>query len=313
MSNYSCLICNGDRLRRTYHKGALALACCADCSFIQQDPLPEPDALSAQYLEEDHYMQEILETENAYLQRDRKALEEAAALGGAGPLLDVGAGAGTLLRATLDRGWEATGLEISRPSAEHLRKTLKVPVLEEPLEAANLPGDSFGVVAFSHSLEHVLDPIGTLRCAAKILRRGGMAYISVPNWKAAKRVATGLRVSWIYEHHISYFQRETLDRALRTAGFAPVRWRFGPFIGDDYPFVIALFQTLGVEKGIKKFLRMGDRPLHDLIADDVNIQCPPWRFRAVFRLARAIIRIWPERFLGLLGRSEELSVFAVLQ
>jgi hypothetical protein len=57
---------------------------------------------------------------------------------------------------------------------------------------------------------------------------------------------------------------------------------------------------------------MGDRPLESLVSDDVEIECPPWRYRTVVRLARAVIKLWPERLLRTLGRSEELHVGARL-
>ncbi|MFH2001659.1 MAG: class I SAM-dependent methyltransferase [Planctomycetota bacterium] len=269
--------------------------------------------MSEEYHDEDHYLNEILHTESSFLKRDRAELQELASMGGSGPLLDVGAGAGTLLRAALDMGWEATGIEISHPSAEHLRSSLKIEIHERPMEETPIRPESYGLVTFSHSLEHVPDPVGVLRHAARALRPGGLVHIAVPNWNAAKRLVTGLQVPWIYKHHISYFSHKTLCWALMNAGFEPLVWRYDIFGGEDYAFVIALLRAMGLEGAVKRFLNLGNRPLEELVTDDVKIQCPPWKYRAVLRLARAILLIWPERLLSQIGRSEELRVTAQKQ
>lgn len=309
-SEFICLICESDRIKRVLKKNRLTLACCAQCGFIQQYPLPSMEELAKEYLDEDHYMNEILQTEVSYLERDKQELQLLAKQGAKGPLLDVGAGAGALLRAAMDQGWETAGIEISHPSAEHLRANLNVTVHEQPIEQAPLKPESFGVVTFSHSLEHVPDPINSLKHAARALKPGGMVHIAVPNWKALKRRITGLQAPWIYEHHISYFTKKTLNRALKKAGFKPKHWRYGTFVGDDYAFVIAFFRSWKLEGAIKAFLRMGDRPMEELVSDNVQIQCPIWRFKAIHGLARIIIRLWPERLLTRVGRSEELRVTA---
>ncbi|MBU0754731.1 MAG: class I SAM-dependent methyltransferase [Planctomycetes bacterium] len=308
---YECLICKSERTSRIYRKGDLCLAECHHCGFIQQDPMPGLDDLDAEYQDESHYMEEILQTKDVFLERDRRALQELSRMGAKGPLLDIGAGAGTLLQAGIEMGWEAAGLEISRPSAEHLRSTFNVEVFDRPLEEANIPKERFGVVTFSHSLEHVADPVQALRHAAEALVPGGMVHIAVPNWRAGKRQVTGLKVSWIYSHHLCYFEKDTLALALETAGFEPCRWSFHPLIGLDYPFVIALFRTWRLEELIQRFLHMGANPLETLVGDDVKINCPTWRFRTVFRLARILLKLWPENFLARVGKSEEVRVTAV--
>ena len=203
------------------------------------------------------------------------------------------------------------GLELSGPSAARIRATLGVPVHEAAIEEAPLEPGSAGLVTFSHSLEHVLDPVGALRRAAELVRPGGHVHVAVPNWSATKRVVAGAHIPWIYPHHVSYFARPTLERALRSAGLEPVRWSVHPFIGLDYPFALGVLRRLGLEPLVRRFLRMGERPLEELIANDVAVACPPWRFRMVVGLTNGLLRAWPEGALCRLGRGEELRGTAV--
>ena len=179
------------------------------------------------------------------------------------------------------------------------------------MEEAPLEPDSFGVVTFSHSLEHLQDPVSAVRKAGCALRAGGLLHIAVPHWNAAKRLAAGKHVPFIHAEHISYFTKQTLGRAVRAAGFEPTAWQTLPFLGGpDYLFAAGFLRRLRLEWLLMRFLKMGDRPLEELIANDVRISCPHWRFRVVFQLVRYLLWLWPERFLCNLGWGEELRVTA---
>ncbi|HEX5713149.1 MAG TPA: class I SAM-dependent methyltransferase [Solirubrobacterales bacterium] len=85
-----------------------------------------------------------------------------------GPVLDVGAGDGTLLAALRRRGRAATGLErdgSGDPAAESI----------DAVEG------SWAAIVFWHSLEHLPEPASALARAAKLLAPGGVIVIAVPN------------------------------------------------------------------------------------------------------------------------------------
>jgi len=92
-----------------------------------------------------------------------------------GPILDVGAGDGTLVTAFVRRGREAVGLE---PHASGPR------ILNA--EVQDVEGE-YSAVIFWHSLEHLRQPAAALRHAAELVVPGGLVVISVPNavsWQA---------------------------------------------------------------------------------------------------------------------------------
>ncbi len=311
---FNCLVCEHDSGGFVLKKDRLVLSKCRQCGFIQQDPLPDPQQYEAVYQDAEGYCEELLRGEEIFKRRDTGVLEDLATLGGNGPLLDVGAGAGLILRAAMERGWEAVGLELAQPSAEYIREEVGATVHTEPIERAPLESGSFGVVTFSHSLEHVLDPTAALRAAARSLRPGGLVHIAVPNWKAAKRLAAGMRIPWIFPEHISYFTQKSLGDALQRTGFTPLRWQNLPLVCDvDYRFAIVLAERFHLAGVLRRFLRMGERPLDQLLTDDVEISCPPWRFGLVDKLTRAFLKVWPERLFCLIGLGEELRVTAALQ
>ncbi|MBI4879894.1 MAG: class I SAM-dependent methyltransferase [Planctomycetes bacterium] len=311
-AGFSCLACRASEGRFVLEKAGLELRRCRSCGLVQQHPVPGAEALSAMYEQEAHYAGQLVRGEAEVLAREREVVAQLAARGASGPFLDVGAGAGLLLRAARERGFSGIALELSAPSAELIARTLDVAVHQAAIEEAPLAPESVGVVAFSHSLEHLGDPVGArVRRARELLRPGGLVHVAVPNWRAAKRVLAGRHTPWIYAHHISYFERRTLAALLRRAGFEPLSFTVGRFVGLDYPFILACLRRFRLERSLRRFLSMGERPLEELIADGVRIACPVWRYRAVVGCARLFLRLWPERLCCALGRGEELRATAV--
>ena len=87
----------------------------------------------------------------------------------AGPVLDVGAGDGTLVDALAGHGREALGLE---RRSDHPRIRVASPADLEP---------GWAVVVFWHSLEHLRRPGEELARAAALLVPGGVLVIALPN------------------------------------------------------------------------------------------------------------------------------------
>ncbi len=153
-----------------------------------------------------------------------------------GPVLDVGAGDGTLIRAVRAQGREAVGLE---------RAAISDDVLECEITAfAQRPGE-WAAVVFWHSLEHLRDPSGALDRAAELLEPEGILAVAVPNlssWQA--RVFSR---DWFHldlPRHLVHLPVSTLAHGIRTRGFEIQRcshWRGGQILfGWLYGLVRAL-------------------------------------------------------------------------
>lgn len=112
----------------------------------------------------------------------RRHLERLETMVGRGRILDVGAGLGTFLRLARDRGWDAQGVEISPFAADHIRRTVGVPVFEGDLSAFDAPEGSFDVVTFWDSIEHVERPRENLQRAFRLLRPGGALLVTTDNF-----------------------------------------------------------------------------------------------------------------------------------
>ena len=121
-----------------------------------------------------------------------------------------------------EAGWDAFGVE---PSAAIAREAhiahdhLFIGRLEDaPFERA-----SFDLVTFWDVIEHVPDPIATLRAARAFLKPSGRLLVETQNVKSL--VARVLRSRWHhYKHaeHLFHFHRGTLAALLECAGFQAI-------------------------------------------------------------------------------------------
>jgi SAM-dependent methyltransferase len=136
-------------------------------------------------------------------------------------LLDVGSGDGTFLLDVRAAGWNAVGLDVSsRAAANAARLGLDVRVGE--LTQRPFEPDTFDVVRLWSVLEHVREPLETMREVARVLRPGGWAIVQVPNARGAAARALGQRwVGWEVPAHLWHFTPATLRRLLHDAGLVP--------------------------------------------------------------------------------------------
>lgn len=111
----------------------------------------------------------------------RKRVAKLSRLTTPGRLLDVGASAGFFVKAAVDAGWEAKGVELSADAARLASERYGVEVLCGRLEDFALEPGSFDVVTMWDLIEHVVNPKEELEQARTLLRPGGLLVISTPN------------------------------------------------------------------------------------------------------------------------------------
>jgi 2-polyprenyl-3-methyl-5-hydroxy-6-metoxy-1,4-benzoquinol methylase len=104
---------------------------------------------------------------------------------------------------------------------------------------------SFDVITAIEVIEHVVDPLELLRSLRRLLKPGGLLFLTTGN----ARPFRGRLLRWSYvvpEVHVSYFEPETLETAMRLAGFEAERRGFLP--GFDGIIRFKVLKSLGVRR-----------------------------------------------------------------
>ncbi|MGA7434385.1 MAG: class I SAM-dependent methyltransferase [Solirubrobacterales bacterium] len=184
---------------------------CARCGTATTDPAPTPEALNAAYGA--WYWptagNRFSLIGDALLRRSRAVMAKRInQIAPPGAILDVGAGEGTLIDALESAGREARGLE--RESDHPRIENITINEVE----------DQFSAVVFWHSLEHFGNPREMVNQAARILIKGGVVVIAVPNY--GSRQARFFGDDWLHldlPRHLVHLTDKSLAEGLERSGF----------------------------------------------------------------------------------------------
>lgn len=233
-----CTICGAAEARPLYSLPAGALLRCAGCGTVRRENLVADEAAERLY-DDDAYLEapyfEVLKVGAARDQQPYfvygRVLERLAEIGPGGRLLDVGCSYGAFLEMATEEGWEPLGIELSSKGCEYARLRRDLDVFHGTLEAAHLPADSVHAVTLWDVVEHLAQPLETLREAHRVLTPGGTLMLFTINQRSLiNRVGDLLyRASagrWrkplilLYDiHHNFFFDPRTIAALLERAGF----------------------------------------------------------------------------------------------
>ena len=139
-----------------------------------------------------------------------------------GRLIELGPGSGHFLAAADSAGFDVLGIEPSPALAERISRRFGVPVQSSTVEQALLDDDSADVICLFHVLEHLEDPVGTMRALGRVLKPGGLLFVEVPNVDSAMARRRGEQ--WVAirpeRMHLTQFSPRTLPPLLERAGVA---------------------------------------------------------------------------------------------
>ncbi len=138
-------------------------------------------------------------------------------------ILDVGCAAGFFLAVAKENGFDPYGVELNAWLADYGRKKFNVGnVKAGTLENAKWKENFFDYTTMWDVLEHVPDPIKTLKEINRITKENGYLIISYPDYSSIFAKLFGRRWWFLLSHHIYYFTPKTMEMMLQKAGFEVV-------------------------------------------------------------------------------------------
>jgi SAM-dependent methyltransferase len=134
--------------------------------------------------------------------------------------VDFGYGGGDLLDVAESHQWSCYGVEISGQVLESGRKRGWI-VTRDCEKDDRFPEGGFDVVTMIEFLEHVSSPDSFFILAARLLRRGGLLYLTTPNARSINRWLLGSKWSiFSPPEHVTIWTKRALRVALARAGFS---------------------------------------------------------------------------------------------
>lgn len=215
----SCLVCQSTRLKRLeryYPKDYLVQ--CQNCGFVFAEKIPSPQELVAYYegYGRNDYLspltvkryEELLQSWQPYRQTNR--------------ILDVGCGIGYFLETAKADGWEVYGTEYTERAVQ-ICAAKGIAMQKGELNPDAYPPESFDVITSFEVIEHINNPREEMAKFYHLLRKGGIVYITTPNFNSTLRLFLKEYYNVIaYPEHLSYYTPATLRRLMETTGFQTV-------------------------------------------------------------------------------------------
>lgn len=242
METVTCVICGSPEQKPLFEKASregtpFTLVKCSACGLEYLSPRPGPDEIGVYYSGSYFTRRTDRGYDNYFSEATRREIERVIELNlrdlgffdfekdltGEKRVLDIGCAAGYFLSYLNDRGWEATGVDISATCVEFARGAGLAVYEDDYLEIAF--ARPFDLITLWASIEHLHCPDRFLEKARDELKQGGRLFISTCR-------AGGLNFMRLYgrnwrfynfPEHLYFFSRSAIKKLLEQKGFRILR------------------------------------------------------------------------------------------
>jgi 2-polyprenyl-3-methyl-5-hydroxy-6-metoxy-1,4-benzoquinol methylase len=203
------------------------IAECPRCGMVSSVPGLDAEEILRRYSEvvDERYLAEedarrelfawILEVSGGYAVRGKR-------------LLEVGAHLGLLLDVARGDGWDARGIEPSVWAVGEGRRRFDVDLRQGSVEQLSESDSSADVVVALDVLEHLVDPLASLRALRDVVDEEGLLVLTTVNVAGLHARLRRESWPWFIRPHLHYFTPSTLRALLEAAGFRMIEWRLVP-------------------------------------------------------------------------------------
>lgn len=263
----ACDLCGSQRHTPVMKKrGALydhefTIVACADCGLVFVNPRLDDASIEKLY-DTDYYKGLGFDRTVCYEREAARPFDETQAnwafavdtlddaLGGLSgkSILDIGCGTGGLVRSLVARGADAVGMDSSAAAMKACGEN-GTPLADATIEGYIEAGRTFDAVTMAEVIEHTLSPRGFLQTMVRLVKPGGILYLTTGNWNLVRHASGTPYV--MPEGHIYYFTPVTMRRYFTLVGMdeSPalnrswIGWRIFHSLGVPFTTSVAALTT----------------------------------------------------------------------
>lgn len=174
--------------------------------------------------------------------------------------MDIGCGAGFFIACLRRYGWDVKGIDIYEWATEFARKKLKLNVFTGIVED-NQFNEKYNIITMYHILEHLPNPIRSLKKVSEIIADVGVLIIKGPNLASFDRLWHGKNWrGYDLPRHLYHFTLQSYRMTLEKAGFSVQKIMFQYW--DPVAHLMEIRLGDGIRKdhppgSIEKFIKSG--------------------------------------------------------
>lgn len=226
------LVTGKDRLHHL--PGAFSVVQCKTCGLMRTHPRPTEETISFYYPEGyGPYLGTVIPAGSREKDSDslvRKAIKGIFQFNTGripdmppGRMLEIGCASGSFLAHMADRGWDVSGIELSRSAAQRARR-LGYSVHCGSISSAPDPAERYDLIVGWMVFEHLHHPLQELERFRRWLNDDGVLVLSVPN--AGSFEFRWFKDAWFalqMPTHLYHYTPETIRMVLERGGFILTR------------------------------------------------------------------------------------------
>jgi len=219
MSRISCPIC-GDLSASTFtEERGRSLLICKQCRHIFWAVMPTAQEVADHYtrfysgpVQTEHNLEHYAGHITELAELAQRSVEDLR-------LADVGCSAPAFLKVARDLGAShCFGVDFSE-SAAKAGAEWGINVLTPDVFVKTTPDKSLDVLRYSHTLEHMIDPVRALSEQARKLRRGGVLYITQPNFPGLRPEPANVELEdAVWPEHLHFFNPLSVAKLVERSG-----------------------------------------------------------------------------------------------
>ena len=222
----ACGICSHQDVSLRYSKKDFSIAQCHSCGVLFRTPQPTFEEVRQLYTTA-YYNPWHLEKEEGVkkikMDTFEKRLREIQIYVSGGKILDLGCATGFFLKMAQSRGFEPYGIELSEFSFVQAHKKFGDTIFHGTIEDGPFENDFFDVITMFDLLEHVKDPVATLRRCKEILKPKGIIVAVLPDVSSITAKLMGSNWTHYKDEHLYYFSKRTISALLKQESYEVVK------------------------------------------------------------------------------------------
>lgn len=210
-----CLLCNSQRISALSGFEKAHLCTCQSCGFVFAQKIPTQKELVEHYegYQRNDYLSPIT------IKRYHELLDKFEPYRKTGRILDVGCGIGYFLEVAKERNWKVYGTEYT-DDAIKICSDKGITMQQGKLDPNGFEPGSFDIITSFEVIEHINNPLEEINNFNKLLRIGGLVYVTTPNFNSLLRYRLKDQYNVItYPEHLSYYTPKTIKRLFVQRGF----------------------------------------------------------------------------------------------
>jgi SAM-dependent methyltransferase len=223
-----CKACGAelDMTRSRGEKNGYKLLSCSDCETVTVNPFPTAEELTAYY--QAYTGSKMYKPKEAKkIRRSTGRVKRMKKISSGKTFLDIGCNCGFTVKAALNEGLDAKGIDIDTAAVQYATETFSLHFNAISVQDYAAKGHKADMVYTSEVIEHVPDPDGFVKAIADILEPSGVLYLTTPqgnHWSYPQDISN---VKTVHPpSHITYFSKKGISILLEKHGIVVEKFFF---------------------------------------------------------------------------------------